>query len=574
MTPASTAEVSPRYKWVALSNTTLGILMATLNSSIVIIAMPAIFRGIQLDPLQPANISYLLWMIMGFMVVTAVLVVSLGRLGDMVGRVRIYNAGFVVFSAASIALALDPMQHGSGALWLILWRVVQGVGAAMLMANSTAILTDAFPVHQRGLALGINSVAAIGGSFIGFIIGGLLADVSWRSVFLVSVVFGVIGTIWAYVSLRELGVRKAARIDWWGNATFAIGLTILLAAVTYGIQPYGDSPEGWANPMVWGGLLVGLALLVVFCVIELRVPDPMFSLRLFRIRAFSAGNVANLLQAIARGGLTFMLIIWLQGIWLPLHGYTYEETPLWAAIYMVPLTVGFLIAGPVSGYLSDRFGARLFATGGLVLVALGFAGLLVVPVDFAYWQFAVILFGIGIGSGLFSAPNTSGVMNAVPAGQRGQAAGMRSTLQNSGMALSIGIFFSLLITGLAKALPNSLYTGLTAQHVPTAVAGQVAGLPPVGSLFAAFLGYNPIAHLLGPAVAQVPPGNAAVLTGQQFFPHLVSGPFHAGLVVVFTMSIALCLISAVASALRGGHYVHTEPETTEHKHQPAEQSSR
>lgn len=568
--------VSSRYKWVALSNTTLGVLMATLNSSIVIIAMPAIFRGIRLDPLQPANISYLLWMIMGFMVVTAVLVVTLGRLGDMVGRVRIYNAGFVVFSAASVALALDPLQQGPGALWLILWRVVQGVGAAMLMANSAAILTDAFPVRQRGLALGINSVAAIGGSFVGFIIGGLLADVSWRSVFLVSVVFGVAGTIWAYRSLRELGVRKHARIDWWGNATFGVGLTVLLAAVTYGIQPYGDSPEGWANPMVWGGLLVGSALLVAFCVIETRVPDPMFHLGLYRIRAFAAGNVANLLQAIARGGLTFMLIIWLQGIWLPLHGYSYEETPLWAAIYMVPLTIGFLLAGPVSGYLSDRFGARAFATGGLLLVTLGFGGLLLLPTDFAYWQFAVILFGIGVGSGLFTAPNTSGVMNAVPADQRGQAAGMRSTLQNSGMALSIGIFFSLLIAGLARALPASLYAGLTSQQVPTGLAQQIAGLPPVGSLFAAFLGYNPIGHLLGPAVTQLPPGNAAVLTGQQFFPHLVSGPFHAGLVVVFTMSIVLCLVSALASGLRGGHYVHAEPVGAERPDEgvPAEQSTR
>lgn len=567
--------VSSRYKWVALSNTTLGVLMATLNSSIVIIAMPAIFRGIRLDPLQPANISYLLWMIMGFMVVTAVLVVTLGRLGDMVGRVRIYNAGFVVFSAASVALALDPLQQGPGALWLILWRVVQGVGAAMLMANSAAILTDAFPVRQRGLALGINSVAAIGGSFIGFIIGGLLADVSWRSVFLVSVVFGVAGTIWAYRSLRELGVRKHARIDWWGNATFGVGLTVLLAAVTYGIQPYGDSPEGWANPMVWGGLLVGSALLVAFCVIETRVPDPMFHLGLYRIRAFAAGNVANLLQAIARGGLTFMLIIWLQGIWLPLHGYSYEETPLWAAIYMVPLTIGFLLAGPVSGYLSDRFGARAFATGGLLLVTLGFGGLLLLPTDFAYWQFAVILFGIGVGSGLFTAPNTSGVMNAVPADQRGQAAGMRSTLQNSGMALSIGIFFSLLIAGLARALPGSLYAGLTSQQVPTGLAQQVAGLPPVGSLFAAFLGYNPIGHLLGPAVTQLPPGNAAVLTGQQFFPHLVSGPFHAGLVVVFTMSIVLCLVSALASGLRGGHYVHAETVGADRPGEgvPTEQSS-
>jgi MFS family permease len=532
--------------------------MATINSSIVIIAMPAIFRGIHLDPLRPANIGYLLWMIMGFMVVSAVLVVTLGRLGDMYGRVKIYNAGFVVFSLASIALALDPLQQSQGALWLIIWRVVQGVGAAMLMANSTAILTDAFPAGQRGLALGINSVAAIGGSFIGFIVGGLLADVSWRSIFLVSVIFGVLGTVWAYLSLREIGSRKPARIDWWGNVTFAIGLTVLLAAVTYGIQPYGGHPEGWTNPVVLGGLAVGVLLLAAFCVIETRVADPMFHLGLYKIRAFAAGNLANLLQAVARGGLTFMLIIWLQGIWLPLHGYSYEETPLWAAIYMVPLTVGFLIAGPVCGYLSDRFGARLYATGGLVLVGLSFAGLLVLPIDFVYWQFALILFVSGIGSGMFTAPNTSGVMNAVPADQRGQAAGMRSTLQNSGMALSIGVFFSLLITGLAEHLPHSLYTGLTGQHVPSGVAAQVAGLPPVGSLFAAFLGYNPIAHLLGPTVHQVPAASAQTLTGKEFFPHLVSGPFHSGLVVVFSMSIALCVISAVASGMRGGKYVHTD----------------
>jgi MFS family permease len=563
---AATAETGAtgRYKWVALSNTTLGVLMATVNSSIVIIAMPAIFRGIHLDPLQPANISYLLWMIMGFMVVSAVLVVTLGRLGDMFGRVRIYNAGFVVFSLASVALSLDPLQRGPGALWLIIWRVVQGVGAAMLFANSTAILTDAFPTRQRGLALGINSVAGIGGSFIGFIIGGLLSDVSWRSVFLVSVVFGVLGTIWAYVSLREIGARKRARIDWWGNVTFAIGLTVLLAAVTYGIQPYGGHPEGWTNPLVFGGLAFGVVMLAVFCVIETRVADPMFNLGLYKIQAFAAGNVANLLQAIARGGLTFMLIIWLQGVWLPLHGYDYEDTPLWAAIYMVPLTVGFLIAGPVSGYLSDRFGARLYATGGLLLVALGFGGLLLLPTDFSYTPFAVILFVIGIGSGMFAAPNTSGIMNAVPADQRGQAAGMRSTLQNSGMALSIGVFFSLLITGLAHHLPASLFSGLTAQHVPAAVAHQVAALPPVGSLFAAFLGYNPIVHLIGPALQQVPHANAVALAGKQFFPHLVADPFHSGLVIVFTMSIAMCVVSAIASAMRGGYYVHTDvPEDTQ-----------
>lgn len=554
--------VGPRYKWVALSNTTLGVLMATINSSIVIIAMPDIFRGIHLNPLEPANISYLLWMIMGFIVVSAVLVVTLGRLGDMYGRVKVYNLGFVVFSLASIALALDPYQHETGAMWLVIWRLVQGVGGAMLMANSTAILTDAFPANRRGVAMGVNGVAGIGGSFIGFILGGLLAPISWRAVFLVSVVVGVLGTIWGYKSLREIGIRKRARIDWWGNITFAIGLTVLLIAITYGIQPYGGFNMGWTNPIVYGGLAIGVVVLVGFCFIEAKVPEPMFHLGLYKIRAFAAGNVANLLQAIARGGLMFMLIIWLQGIWLPLHGYSYAKTPLWAAIYMVPLTVGFLVAGPISGYLSDRFGARLFATGGLLVVAAGFGGLLALPTVFVYWQFAIILFVLGLGSGLFAAPNTSAVMNAVPADQRGQAAGMRSTLQNSGMALSIGIFFSLMIVGLSARLPGSLYSGLTGHGIASGVAHKVAGLPPVGSLFAAFLGYNPIGNLLGRHINSVSHANASVLTGKEFFPHLVAGPFSHGLLVVFGMSIGLCLISAVASALRGGKYIHQDEVAT------------
>jgi MFS family permease len=555
--------VGPGYKWVALSNTTLGVLMATINSSIVIIAMPDIFRGIHLDPLKPANISYLLWIIMGYIVVTAVLVVTLGRLGDMFGRVRIYNLGFVVFSLGSIALAVDPYQHGPGALWLVIWRLVQGVGGAMLMANSTAILTDAFPAQRRGLALGVNGVAAIGGSFIGFIVGGLLGPLEWRAVFLVSVVVGVVGTAWSYRSLKEIGVKTRSRIDWPGNISFAAGVTILLAAITYGIQPYAGHDMGWTNPLVYGGVILGVAILVGFCVIETRVAAPMFHLGLYKIRAFAAGNLANLFQAVARGGLTFMLIIWLQGIWLPLHGYNFIVTPLWAAIYMVPLTVGFLIAGPISGSLSDRFGARAFATGGLLLVALGFLGLLLIPTVFNYWVFAVILFITGIGSGLFSAPNTTAVMNAVPADQRGQAAGMRSTLQNSGMALSIGIFFSLMIIGLSEKLPGSLFHGLASHGVSKAVASHIAGLPPVGSLFAAFLGYNPIGNLLGSHVHQVSGHNAGVLTGKQFFPHLIAGPFNHGLLIVFAFSIALCLISAAASALRGGKYYHgAQPATT------------
>ena len=549
----------PGYKWLALSNTTLGVLMATMNSSIVLISLPAIFRGIGINPLQPGNISYLLWMIMGYMLVTAVLVVTLGRLGDMYGRAKIYNSGFAVFTIASIALALDPFSGGGGALWLILIRVVQGIGGAMLMANATAILTDAFPAERRGFAIGTNSVAAIGGSFIGLLVGGVLSEVDWRLVFWVSVPFGVLGTVWAYKTLRDPAARRSHKIDWWGNLTFGIGLILLLVGVIYAIQPYGTHAEGWTNPFVLACLIVGVVVLAIFCFVETRVEQPMFNLQLFRIRAFTSGLIATLMSALSRGGLQFMLIIWLQGIWLPLHGYEYEQTPLWSAIYMLPLTIGFLISAPISGVLSDRFGARLFATGGLVIVALTFVGLLLVPTDFNYWIFATILFVNGIGSGLFISPNMTGIMNSLPADQRGAGSGMMSTLQNSGMALSIGIFFSMLIAGLASSMPTALFGGLTAQNVPANIAGQVANLPPVGTLFAAFLGYNPMQEVLGPQVlASLPPGNAATLVGKQFFPNLVTGSFHDGLVVVFAVAIGVSLIGALASLFRGGKYVHQD----------------
>jgi MFS family permease len=557
---------SPRYKWVALSNTTLGVLMATINSSIVLISLPAIFRGIHLDPLLPGNSSYLLWMLMGFLLVSAVLVVTLGRLGDMYGRVKMYNAGFAVFTAGAIVCALVPFDGSAGALWLIVMRVVQGVGAAMLMANSTAILTDAFPSSQRGFALGINMVAGISGSFLGLVVGGLLAEVSWRLVFWVSVPIGIIGTIWGYASLHEVVVRRPARLDWWGNVTFGVGLTALLAAIIYGIEPYGGHVMGWTNPWVLAGLIGGAVLLAVFCWVETKVDNPMFHLELFKVRAFSAGNVAQWLNAIARGGLQFMLIIWLQGIWLPLHGYSFEQTPLWAGIYLLPLTVGFLVAGPVSGWLSDHFGARLFATGGMLVVALSFGGLLLLPTDFSYLWFAVLLAVSGLGSGLFAAPNVAAIMNAVPADQRGAANGMRSTFQNSGMVLSIGLFFSLMIVGLASSLPSTMYAGLTQHGVPAGPAHQVASLPPVGVLFAAFLGYNPIKSLLGPsgALAHVGHQQATTLTGKEFFPQLISSPFHHGLVIVFSLAIVMSLVGAAASLSRGGHFVHDDSDAHPH----------
>jgi MFS family permease len=547
------------YKWVALSNTTLGMLIATINASILLIALPDIFRGIQIDPLAPGNTSYLLWLILGFLVVMAVLVVSLGRLGDMYGRVRMFNLGLAVFTLFSILLSITWMHGAAGALWLIVMRVGQGVGGALLFANSSAILTDAFPAHQRGLALGVNSIAAIAGSFIGLVLGGVLAPINWRLVFVISVPIGLVGTVWAYHSLRELGERRPARIDWWGNATFALGLVGVMVGITYGIQPYGGHTMGWTAPLVLSSLLGGIVLLAVFCVIETRVAEPMFHLELFKIRAFTAGNLAALLSAMGRGGLQFILIIWLQGIWLPEHGYAFSQTPLWAGIYMLPLIGGFLVAGPASGYLSDRFGARPFATGGMLLAALSFLLLIVLPVDFSYIWFALILVLNGVGMGLFSSPNSAGVMNALPPSQRGAGAGMLATFMNSASVLSIGVFFTLMIVGLSSGLPHTLQTGLLAHGVPAPDAARISHLPPVATLFASFLGYNPIKTLLGPHVlGQLPAAQSQQLTGRSFFPHLISGPFHTALVYAFVFAIAACLVAAVASFLRGGKYHYVE----------------
>ncbi|MCX5513500.1 MFS transporter [Kaistia algarum] len=551
--------LGPNYKWVVLSNTTLGMLAASINGSILLISLPAIFRGIGLKPLEPSNVNILLWSIMGYMVATSVLVVAFGRLGDSLGRARVYNAGFLIFTIAAIALSFMPGDGAFAAWYLIFVRIAQGVGGAMLMANSTALLTDAFPTHQRGLALGINTIAAIGGSFLGLVIGGLLADIDWHLVFWISVPIGVIGTAWAYWRLRDRIPPRHRPVDWLGNATFGIGLILILIAITEGIQPYGAHAMAWTSPEVVGLLVVGVALLVAFVFVERRVAFPMFDLNLFRIRAFTAGNLASLFAAIGRGGLQFMLIIWLQGIWLPLHGYSFEETPLWAGIFMLPLTLGFLVATPVSGYLSDHHGARPFAVGGMIIGAISFAALMELPPDFSYPLFALLLFLNGLGSGLFIAPNSTAIMNSVPAAERGQAAGMRATTLNSGQVLSIGIFFSLMIAGLTEMLPQSMEAALIAQKVPADIASHAASAPAVASLFAAFLGYNPMGELIPAAsLASLPQESVAVITGKTFFPHLLAEPFMHGLVFAFTFSLILNLLAAAASWMAGGRYVHAD----------------
>ena len=555
---AAPGEHGDRYKWIALSNTTLGILMVTINQSILLISLPDLFRGINLNPLVPSNTSYFLWIFMGFLLVTAVLVVSLGRVGDIYGRVKMYNLGFLIFTIFSILLSVTFLSGPAGALWIIIMRVFQGIGGAFLFANSTAILTDAFPQNERGKAMGINGIAAVSGSFLGLILGGVLAPIEWRLVFLVSVPFGVFGTVWAYLKLRDNGVRIPAKIDWIGNATFAAGLIALLTGIVYSLLPYGGHPTGWTNPWVLAGVFGGIGILGLFVWIELHVPEPMFRLSLFRIRAFTAGNIAGLLGALGRGGLQFMLIIWLQGIWLPQHGYSFARTPLWAGIYMIPLTLGFLLLGPLAGVMSDRYGARLLATSGLVLSGASFLLLELLPINFSYVWFALLIFLFAVGMGLFFSPNQASVMNSLPPEQRGAGAGMLNTFQNSATVLSMGLFFTIVTLGLAARLPSHLYRGLVAAGVPSAAAHTVASEPPIGSLFSAFLGFNPVRELLGPtgALQHLSAQQAAYITGRSFFPKLIEQPFAYGMHLAFTFAAAATVIAIVASAVRGKRYIH------------------
>ncbi|HWQ71256.1 MAG TPA: MFS transporter [Desulfitobacteriaceae bacterium] len=542
-----------RYKWIALSNTSLGVFMATLNANIIMISLPAVFRGIQIDPMAPGGTAYLLWLMMGYSVVTATLLVSFGRISDIFGRARLYNLGFAIFTVASILLAITPGTGNTGAIELIIFRIMQGVGGGFLFSNSTAIITDVFPPMQRGMAMGLNQILAVGGSLLGLVAGGLLADFHWRLPFMISVPVGLAGTLWAYLKLRETGkLTPDNKTDWLGNGTFAAGLTVLLLALTYGIMPYGNAKMGWGNPWVIFGEIIGVILLAAFIYIELHTETPMFKLELFKIRAFAAGNFSLFLSSVARGGLQFMLIIWLQGVWLPLHGYNFEQTPLWAGIYMLPLMLGFFILGPVSGYLSDRYGARIFATSGMLLSVLSFILLTLLPANFYYLWFVIILLIAGAGMGMFAAPNTTAIMNTVPPEHRGASSGMRATIQNTGTALSMTLYFSILIIGLVHHLPAAMYQGLVNAGVPGAVAQQISNLPPTGALFAAFLGYNPMAQLLPAAVLQqLPQASQQFILGNIFFPELIAPAVMSSLRIAFYISAGLSLLAAMASYFRG-----------------------
>jgi len=554
--PAAPAR-EPHYKWIALSNTTIAMFMAAVNGSIILISLPAIFKGINIDPLT--SFQYLLWILMGYGIVTATLLLSFGRLSDMYGRVRLYNIGFAIFTLGSILLFLTPDTGDAGAMELIIFRVIQAVGASFIFSNSAAILTDAFPPDERGKALGLNMVAALSGQFVGLLLGGILAVFHWRYVFLISVPFGVIGTVWAFLKLKEPAYgKRTQKIDIWGNLSFIGGLTIFLVGITYALLPYGSASMGWTNPWVIAALLSGILLLVAFPIIETRVEDPMFRMDLFRIRNFAYGNAAGFLSALARGGVMIVLIILLQGIWLPLHGYSFESTPFWAGVYMLPLTIGFVVMGPLSGIISDKYGARWISTLGMVLVGISFLLLAVLPYNFDYLPFALALLIMGIGNGMFSSPNAAAIMNSVPPDERGVTSGMMSTLINSGFVLSMGMFFTIIVVGLTAAFPPALAGALTAANASPLIP-PMSAIPPTGALFAAFLGYNPVQMILGglsPALlATLAPATLATLTGAVWFPTTLAGAFMPSLALSFCIGAGISFVAAVLCAMRGEKYL-------------------
>ncbi len=546
------------YKWIALSNVLIASLMGMINMSIVLISLPAIFNGIQIDPLN--SFQYLLWILMGYGLVTATLLLSFGRLSDIYGRVKLFKLGFLIFTIGSVLLYLTPSTGDAGAIEIIAFRIIQAIGSALFMANSSAILTDAFPANERGKALGINMVALMSGQFIGLILGGILAIFDWRFVFLMSVPFGVIGTVWSTLKLKETSIKAPKTgLDIWGNVTFVAGITLLLIGVTYGLMPYGNNPMGWSNPWVIVSMLIGLVLLIIFPVIESRVKTPMFRLDLFRIKMFSYANAAALLNALGRGGMMFMLILLLQGIWLPLNGYSYESTPFWAGIYMLPLTAGVIIMGPISGWLSDKYGPRWIATIGMVITTLAFLVLASLPYNFQYFYFGLALFLMGVGNGMFGSPNSASIMNSVPAQDRGVASGMMTTVMNTAFTASMAMFFTIVIVGITQRFPAEMTSSLLAIGA-VKLAPIMSNIPPTGALFSAFLGYNPVESILSniPAgvVATIPAATKTTITGTTWFPSAFATAFMPSLKISFYIGAVLCALAAILSALRGETYIH------------------
>ena len=547
------------YKWTAMTAVFIATLIGSINMMIILIALPAIFNGIHINPLN--SFQYLLWILMGYLLVVATLLLSFGRLSDMYGRIKMFRLGFLIFTVGSVLLYLTPSTGDTGALEIIIFRIIQAVGGALFMANSAAILTDAFPSNERGKALGINVVAGMSGTFLGLVLGGILAVFYWRYVFLISVPFGISGFVLSY-KLKELSIKALkTKIDVLGNLTFVLGITLSLVGVTYGLIPYGSNSMGWNNPWVITSMILGLISLILFPIVENRVESPMFRLDLFKIKSFTYGILATLLSALARGGVMILIIILLQGIWLPLHGYSYSSTPFWAGIYLIPLTVGMIIMGPISGILSDKYGPRWIATTGMTIVTLSFLLLVALPINFSYLELGLILFMMGIGNGMFGSPNNAAIMNSVPAKDRGVASGMMYTMFNTAVPASIAIFFTIVVIGLTQNFPEAMTSSL-ASIGAVQLAPILSNIPPTAALFSALLGYNPVTGILTalPAsfVAPIPHSTLNTLTGITWFPSTLQNAFIPSLRISFYIGAIISAIAAILSALRGGKYIYKE----------------
>lgn len=556
-----------QYKWTALSIILISSLMSSINMSITLIALPAIFNGVQINPMN--SFQYLLWILMVFGLVNATLLLSFGRLSDIYGRAKFFKLGFLIFTIGSVLLYLTPSTGDAGAIEIIIFRIIQAVGSAFTMANGSAIIADSFHHSERGKALGINMVMWMAGQFIGLLLGGILAVFNWRYVFLVSVPFGIIGTIWSVLKLKEISIISGeGKIDYFGNITFVAAIISILLGISYGLMPYGNDSMGWSNPWVIFAMVFGIVLLPIFLYIETKVEVPMFNLNLFKIKMFSFANLAGLSNSLARGGMMFMLIILLQGIWLPLNGYSYESTPFWAGVFMLPLTLGMAIMGPISGHMSDKYGPRWISTTGMVINTMAFLILASLPYNFDYWVFAIALFTMGIGSGMFGSPNTASIMNSVPAQDRGVASGMQYTIMNTAFTISMGIFFTIVIVGISQRFPEEITSSFTSIG-----ASQLAPLfnqiPPTGALFSAFLGYNPVGTMLQSLPQQtinmIPQQIITTITGTTWFPKTLANAFMPSLQMAFYIGAVMSAIAAIFSAFRGEKFIndsHVEFDTS------------
>jgi len=425
------------YKWWALSCTSLGMLLAATNSGTLIIALPDLERSLH------ASLLALVWVILAYLIAATVLVLTAGRLSDLFGRKRAYVGGFLVFAFASLGAGFSP-----NAEVLILWRILQGIGSAFLFANAAALVTDAFPKEELGLAMGANTMVAAIGLVLGPVLGGALVAISWHWVFWFNVPLALAGAAWGGLILRELAQRDPARsYDVLGTVTFVVGLTGLVLGVSRG------GLSGWTDPLALASLAAAAVLLPTWVVIERRSVAPMLDLGLFSNRLFAAASAASFINGLARFALMFLFVFYYQG--------AQANSPIEAGVKLIPLALGMLIASPLSGIYADRHGSRTLAALGMLVSAVGLAGMTTLQVHSPYWQSALWLAFVGVGSGMFNSPNTAAMMGTVPAARRGIAAGARTLLQNTGAVLSIAFVLAIVTSAVPKSTLFAVFSGVS-----------------------------------------------------------------------------------------------------------------